>query len=327
MSLSLKYDRQITISVGDSRFSVDWKPLETTVSALYERFVIPHRGSETLDTFLNLSKADQDKLKDIGGFVGGKLNGPRRKADSVCNRSVITLDTDSIPANGGPALLQKLDSMSFGYALYSTRKDRPEAPRKRIAIPTNRDMTPDEYDAVARRIAQQIGMALMDKTTFEPSRLMYWPSCCADSDYQFVYRDAPLLNVDVVLASYTMLGQDWRDVQNWPKHPEELKIARRGAKQQNPLEKGGAIGAFCSRYSVERVMDELIPGVYAPVDNDPNRYTYVNGSTTGGAIIYDDGLFLQSFHSTDPANGMRNAFDLLRMRNWKRMIQPTILSG
>lgn len=38
-------------------------------------------------------------------------------------------------------------------------------------------------------------------------------------------------------------------------------------------------------------MDELIPGMYEAVDTMPGRYTYLGGSTTGGAVIYDNGKF------------------------------------
>ena len=97
-TMNLKYDRTITIAVGNSRISTDWRTEETSVSALYDRFVQPHRGSETIEGFFAMSKAEQDKLKDIGGFVGGRLNGSRRKAENIESRSLVSLDIDSIPA-------------------------------------------------------------------------------------------------------------------------------------------------------------------------------------------------------------------------------------
>lgn len=33
------------------------------------------------------------------------------------------------------------------------------------------------------------------------------------------------------------------------------------------------------------------------------RYTFTGGSTTGGAVLYDDGKFLYSHHATDPCTG------------------------
>lgn len=64
-------------------------------------------------------------------------------------------------------------------------------------------------------------------------------------------------------------------------------------------------------------MDELLPGIYEPVDGMPNRYTYTGGSTTGGAVVYDNGKFLFSHHSTDPTSGkLVNAFDLVRLHKF-----------
>lgn len=60
-----------------------------------------------------------------------------------------------------------------------------------------------------------------------------------------------------------------------------------------------------------QAMDKFLPGIYAAVDTMPGRYTYLGGSTTGGAVIYDDGKFLYSHHATDPCGGkLVNAFDL-----------------
>ena len=51
-----------------------------------------------------------------------------------------------------------------------------------------------------------------------------------------------------------------------------------------------------------------------PVDNMPGRYTYLGGSPTGGAVIYDNGKFLYSHHATDPcSNRLVNAFDMVRL--------------
>lgn len=64
-------------------------------------------------------------------------------------------------------------------------------------------------------------------------------------------------------------------------------------------------------------MDELIPGMYEPVESMPGRYTYLGGSTTGGAVVYDSGKFLYSHHATDPCGGrLVNAFDLVRLHRF-----------
>ena len=63
-------------------------------------------------------------------------------------------------------------------------------------------------------------------------------------------------------------------------------------------------------------METLIPGEYIETDL-PERYTYTGGSTTGGAVIYDNGTFLYSHHATDPCGGkLVNAFDLVRLHKF-----------
>lgn len=93
--------------------------------------------------------------------------------------------------------------------------------------------------------------------------------------------------------------------------------AKLAVKQGDPEAKNGVVGAFCRTYDIYRAMDELIPGMYEPVESMPGRYTYLGGSTTGGAVIYDSGKFLYSHHATDPCSGkLVNAFDLVRLHRF-----------
>ena len=311
--ITLQNDRLLNLSVGNSRKATVWNPQKLTVSELYTRLETPMRGTESLAEYLAMSKADQDSRKDIGGFVGGRLKGPRRKADAVLDRCVITHDFDNIPPFGTDKILATLDAMGCGYCVYSTRKHRPEAPRLRVLLVTDRDMTPDEYDAVSRRLAADIGITMADPTTFEANRLMYWPSCSADGEYVFKYADRPFVSVDAVLGSYT----DWHDWTQRPQVPGANNYQKLAVRQGDPEAKSGIIGAFCRVYDIYKAMDTFLPGIYAPVDTDPNRYTYLNGSTTGGAIIYDSGKFLFSHHATDPCGGkLVNAADMVRLHKF-----------
>ena len=64
----------------------------------------------------------------------------------------------------------------FRCLLYSTHKHTSEHPRLRLIIPLSRNVSPDEYTAVERKVE------LFDDTTYEPSRLMYWPSTSSDGE-------------------------------------------------------------------------------------------------------------------------------------------------
>lgn len=307
-------DRQINISAANSRKAKQWAGQTLLLSELYDRLRTPARGTETLEQYIALSKSKQDELKDVGGFVAGTLKDGRRKADAVTGRDVLTLDLDHIPAGGTDDVLCRVEALGCGYCIYSTRKHSPAAPRLRVLVPLDRTCTADEYEPIARKLAAYIGIDLCDPSTFEACRLMYWPSCSSDSAYIYTYADKPMLCADGILAQY----QNWRNVAEWPQVPGAQQAQQRMlAKQTDPTTKDGVVGAFCRTYNIYRVLDELIPGEYEPVDNMPDRYTYTGGSTTGGAVVYDSGNFLFSHHATDPAGGkLCNSFDLVRLHRF-----------
>jgi len=311
----LHHDRKITISIGSSRRATSWPASTIWWSELVERLKTPVRGEETLAAYLTLPKSKQDDLKDVGGFVGGTVrNGGRRKADAITGRDIVTLDLDRIPAGGTQDVLRRVDGLTCGYCVYSTRKHSEAGPRLRVLLPLDRTVTADEHEPIARKAAWLIdpAMEMFDPSTFEPSRLMYWPSCCADSQYIYAYGDKPFLSADGMLALY----DDWRDVSSWPQTPGTQDAPKKlAAKQGDPTAKEGVVGAFCRVYDIYRAIEELIPGTYEPCG--PNRYTYTGGSTTGGAVVYDNGLFLYSHHATDPCGGrLVNAFDLVRLHKF-----------
>lgn len=307
-------DRQLNISTAGSRTAKLWQEQTLMLSELAERLRVAARGSETLDEYLRLPKRDQDRLKDVGGFVGGTLAGGHRKASAVTGRDLVTLDLDNIPAGATDDVLRRLDGLGCGFIVYSTRKHEPGKPRLRCLFPTDRTMTADEYEPIARKMASLIGMALMDPTTFEASRLMYWPSCCKDSQYVYHYADKPFLSADGMLGMYG----DWRNIDEWPVVPgTENKHVRLAAKQGNPLEKHGVVGAFCRQYDIYQAIEKFLPGVYEEVEDKADRLTFIDGSTVGGAIVYEDGKFLFSHHATDPVSSkLVNAFDLVRLHKF-----------
>lgn len=306
-------DRYITLSVANSRKAINWIPTKTTLSEFYSKLASPMRSSETMAEYLAMPKGQQDDLKDYGGgYVAGTLNGPRRKASAVTGRDLITLDLDSIPNGQTDAVCARVEALGCGYCIYSTRKHRPDAPRLRVLLPLDRTCTADEYEPLARKMAEIIGMDLADPSTFEASRLMYWPSVCADGQYVYYASDKPLLSVNGMLSMY----DDWRDIASWPRHPGATPVARLAAKQGDPLEKRGVVGAFCKVYDIEAAMATFLPGVYTETDT-PGRYTFCEGSTSGGAVVYDNGKFLYSHHATDPCSGkLVNAFDLVRLHRF-----------
>lgn len=303
--MQVKHDRKLLIAIGRSRKASQWQNKEMMWSEFLDKLAVTTRTRETVTDYAAMSKADRDTVKDVGGFVGGYLKNGRRNNASVVNRCMLCLDAD----NADPGLMDDLD-MTFinAYALYSTHSHTSERMRLRLIIPLTRTVTPDEYAAVARRVADDLNLKRFDPTTFEPARLMYWPSTPDNGEFVFQYSDAPFLDPDEVLKTYA----DWRDASLWPTtQPVEERIRHTAGKQEDPTEKRGIIGAFCRAHSITDVLDTILKDVYHPSMED-NRYTYVGGSTTGGLVVYDD-KYAYSHHATDPAGGkLCNAFDLVR---------------
>src|SRR5689334_17534843 len=74
----------------------------------------------------------------------------------------------------------------------------------------------------------------------------------------------------------------------WPVSEKYYSIIQRAIKKQgDPLEKPGIVGAWCRTYTIHEVIDLFLSDVYDPCDM-PDRYTYKEGSTSGGLVAYED---------------------------------------
>lgn len=302
----MTYDGPLDIATGKSRRELNWKNKEVLWSALVKKISETHRTAETHTEYMTAKKPRQDEIKDIGGFVGGFLTGGRRKPGNVLHRQLITLDNDFSKADLWDDFTLMYDCAA---ALYSTHKHTPDRPRQRILIPLSRPVFADEYMAIARKIASVLGIDNFDHTTFQPYRLMYWPSTSKDGVYQFEQQDGPWLDADEVLGSYT----DWTDSSSWPVSDRETAGIKRGIlKQGDPLEKPGIIGAFCRTFTIHEAISNFLTDQYEECAVE-GRYTYKTGSTAAGLVTYDD-KFSYSHHGTDPTSGkLCNAFDLVRL--------------
>lgn len=305
----------ITLSMGGSRTAtewelheLDWEGFTTTLADRMRR----NCGTETHAEYMALSKGKQADLKDVGGFVGGTLRGGSRKRGCCTGRSLITLDMDNCEPGSTAKWVQVIRGMGTA-AVYSTRKHDPEHPRLRAIFPTDRMMQPEEYQPCARMLAQMLDptMKVFDPTTFETERLMYWPSRSADSQWVCeATEDGSRISADDLLWLYA----DWHDVRQWPACPAET-VKLPGGKQADPTAKQGVVGAFCRTYDVPAAIEKFLPGVY--VNAGAGRLTYAAGSTTAGAVLYDNDTFIYSHHSTDPAGGkLLNAWDLVRIHKF-----------
>ena len=300
------------IAVGNSRMDKKWKNRDISWEDLRARVSSTIRTTETVEEYRKLKKGAQDNIKDVGGFVGGQLRDGRRKNGMVLCRSMLTLDMDY----GEPGIWDEIDLLhDFQCCVYSTHKHTPDHPRLRMIIPLARDITEEEYPAVARMVAKEIGIDLFDDTTYEACRLMYWPSTSANGEFFYKTKEGSLLDPDVYLAKYT----DWRDASTWPVSSRQSEAVRRSITQQaDPLEKPGIVGAFCRAYTIEEAIETFLSDVYEPSSMN-GRYDYIPADSAAGVVVYD-GKFAYSHHATDPVCGkLLNAFDLVRLHKFREL--------
>lgn len=303
----------IVIATGQSRKSKLWKNTKMTWTDLVERLQTTTRTSETHGEYMNMPKSQQDDIKDVGGFVGGRVKDGRRRSGSIADRTLLTLDADFATDDFCDNISLFCD---FTYCIYSTHKHTAEKPRYRLVIPLSRPCTPDEYEAAARMVAYDIGIDMFDDTTYQPHRLMYWPSTSIDGEYVFEHEETRPLDVDKVLAKY----DDWHNVSSWPVSSRTTKaLDRQVKKQEDPTGKKGIIGAFCRTYDIHLCIEKYLADVYEKCTNS-DRYTYKEGSSSSGLVVYENGKFAYSNHATDPASGkLCNSFDLVRIHKFGDM--------
>lgn len=303
--------KRFFISTATGRKERRWHNSETSWEELTLRLSAPTETYESAETYATMSRDRQTDIKDVGGFVGGYLTEGIRKAGSVEFRTLLTLDYDSFDREALDHLRTELRGTAW--AVHSTHKHRDRAWRVRVVAPLSRNATPDEYGALSRRIAQRIGFKGIDRSTFEPSRMMFWPSHSKGAPYLFETGEGAPLDVDKELAGY----HDWSDMSEWPE-PEgssPVEKARKGGKATDPTEKTGIVGAWCRAWPITELIDKLMADVYER-SRSRDHYTYIGGTTSGGLVVYDD-KWAYSYHSHDPVCGqLVNAWDLFRIHRF-----------
>ena len=303
-------DPMLKIAVCNHRNNSKYKNQEKPWSYIKDRNRRPIRTTETAEEYPRLPKEKRDELKDHGGFVGGWLKGGVRKNGNVISRCIGALDADNIGADDDFLGITRKALEGVEYFIYSTHKHRPEAPRYRIVILFDREVSEDEYPALMRMVARQIGMDFFDDSTYQSNRMMYWSSCPSNGVFFFEEGIGEPMAVDRYLGMYA----DWRDTTQWPTSSRQSEVVKHSVRQQqDPLSKDGLIGAFCRTYfPITEAIHTFLSDVYAPSATE-SRYDYIPADSNAGVVIYDD-KFVYSHHATDPAcEKLLNAFDLVRI--------------
>ena len=302
--------RELNIAYGNNRQAKRWVNKTIRFDDLKERLKVTIRTTESAEEYAKMSRAQRDAAKDHGGFVAGVLKGGRRKVDTVESRSMVALDGDRIDT----AFLDSYESLCpYTSALYTTHSSTEENPRVRLVFPLTRDVTPEEFVAVSRYLAQMLGIDYFDECSYQPNQLMYWPSTPANGSFVYKETDGGWLDPDAILTKHP----EWTDPTRLPTSSRESK-ANTTAQQkvQDPLTKEGVVGLFNrTYYPISKALETFLSDVYEPTDNE-NRWHLIVSSSMAGVEIKED-KFVYSHHAKDPAYlKLCNAFDIVRIHRF-----------
>ena len=303
--------RDLNIAYGNSRAAKQWSNKNIRFDELKERLKVTIRTSESAEEYAKFSKAKRDDAKDHGGFVAGVLKGGRRKIDSVESRSMVALDGDRIDE---AFLLNYEKNTAYTSVLYTTHSHTDENPRVRLIFPLTRDVNSEEYVAVARYLAQMLGIDYFDECSYQPNQLMYWPSTPANGTFLYKEIDGDWINPDDILSAHP----EWTDPTRLPTSSRESKANTANfQKVQDPLEKEGVVGLFNRVFfPVTLAIDAFLSDVYEPTDSD-SRFHLIASSSMAGVEIKENGKFVYSHHAKDPAYlKLCNAFDIVRIHKF-----------
>lgn len=303
--------RELAIAYGNNRLAKKWVNKTTSFDELKERLKVTIRTTESAEEYAKFSKAQKDNAKDHGGFVAGALKGGRRKIDAVELRSMVALDGDRIDKT----FLENYEtSTPYTSVLYTTHSSTEENPRVRLIFPLTRDVTPEEFVAVSRYLAQMLGIDYFDECSYQPNQLMYWPSTPSNGSFVYKEVDKNWLNPDEILNAHP----EWTDPTRLPTSSRESKANTvANQKVQDPLEKDGIVGLFNRVYfPISKAIETFLSDVYEPTENE-NRYHLIESSSIAGVEIKEEGKFVYSHHAKDPAYlKLCNAFDIVRIHKF-----------
>lgn len=300
---------------------------EQTWPEIVELFREPVRRKITVAQYQAMNPKGRAHSKNTGLFLGGRCDAGTRRDSTLVSRSIVNLDLD----DHCDAIWEDLDLIGelpalrgLAYLVHTTRSHTEDAPKMRILVPLSREVTPAEYEPVARALAQMLDetMQAAARESYTPAQGMYFPSVSSDQDYRFVTVEGDFFDPDVALAKYPA-----DDASTWPKKAREVTTEYvAGRRMTHPEEKKAQapiIAAVHRAYHPADFIDEFLGDIYV---QSGDRYFPVGATGAPSVRIYDD-AFIQSDHGSDPAVGQHNTFDLGRIHLFRHLDEDYDTAG
>lgn len=320
VSESIFKERKLTFTSFKSnkeKYGVEESYYFSVLARMIEKKVI--RTKETQEEYSKMDKEAKGKIKDQGAFVFGTFKEQRRLNNMLIKRSMISLDLDYCPKDIFEIIEDKvfLGEIMFPFVYYTTHSHTAKNPRLRIVIPLLEDITPEQYPPISKYLASLFGLEYFDETTFQSSRIMYFPSASLDGEYRAKYfnHGEKYVNGSEILDKYI---NDFTDINTYQKvfyinglNINKFKDNKAPDSTKTPYR---IINAFNEEYTITEAIDFFLKEVYEPSSKE--RYSFIQGETKNGLCILNS-QYAFSFHGTDPAQGrLLSAFDIVRIHKF-----------
>lgn len=186
-----------------------------------------------------------------GWYIPAEFDPVYRDSQNFVARHAITFDFDKVNIDTWGDVILAWEDTTF--AMYTTFSHSPEAPRFRVVMPLSRPAGYDEFQAVARKVATDVGIELIARESFVPAQMMYAPTRRLGGMFDCHRNTATLLDVDAVLAEY----KDWTDVESWPHRKDADRPGAQDAERVDPREKPGIIGEFNRAFTISQAIERF----------------------------------------------------------------------
>lgn len=297
-------------SAMDRASITSWEKPWPEIAALFEKPVVRKITTEQYNAMAPKGRAHS---KNTGLFFGGRCKDGHRSDSNLVSRSIVNLDIDNHAQSlwDDFTLLGALPGLEgLTYLVHTTRSHSEENPKLRVLIPLSRDVTPAEYEPVARALAYKLdtSMKAVARESYPAAQGMYFPSVSSDQDYEYALINGEMFDPDDALIDYPA-----DDASTWPMAAKEVVTAYQpGRRMTHPEDKKAQapiITAVHRAYDPWTFIEEFLGDVYIP---SGERYSPVGATGAPSVRVYDD-AFVQSDHGSDPAVGQHNTFDLGRI--------------
>ncbi len=186
-----------------------------------------------------------------GWYIPAEFEPQYRDSQNFIARHAITFDFDHVTIDTWGNVANTWSDLAF--AIYTTYSHKPDAPRFRVVMPLSRAAGYDEFQAVARKVATDVGIELIARESFVPAQMMYSPARPLGGSFAGRVNDGVWLDVDATLAEYT----DWTDVKSWPRHQDGDNVHAVAAEKVDPRDKPGIIGEFNRAFPISVAIEKF----------------------------------------------------------------------